>query len=217
MKDEGKERGTGKRFSLSSGLYPLALCLFACACAGKAAYLVSPALRAAADPRVAVLPFDNQSTDVGAPDVMRRLVAENFEKRGYPPLPADEVDGKLSALGVSEGGQLPGVKPEELGRALGVELLAYGYVEDFTFQNLGFVVRKLVALRVKVISAATGETLYEGSGSGRDIKVFFNRDEAKAAFVEQLAVKLVQNILKTPLKKEAEAAARGALDSLPRR
>ncbi|OGR41664.1 MAG: hypothetical protein A2X35_12365 [Elusimicrobia bacterium GWA2_61_42] len=189
----------------------------AAACAGKAAYLVAPALRTAADPRVAVLPFDNQSTDVGAPDVMRKLAAENFEKRGYPALPADEVDAKLSALGVSEGGQLPAFKPEELGRALGVDLLCYGDVEDFTFQNLGFVVRKSVALRVKVVSAATGETLYEGSGSGKDIKIFFDKDEAKAAFVEQLAVKLVQNILKTPLKKEADKAAWKALDSLPRR
>ena len=189
----------------------------AAACAGKAAYLVAPALRTAADPRVAVLPFDNQSTDVGAPDVMRKLAAENFEKRGYPALPADEVDAKLSALGVSEGGQLPAFKPEELGRALGVDLLCYGDVEDFTFQNLGFVVRKSVALRVKVVSAATGGTLYEVSGSGKDIKIFFDKDEAKAAFVEQLAVKLVQNILKTPLKKEADKAAWKALDSLPRR
>ena len=189
----------------------------ACACAGKAAYLVSPALRTAADTRVAVLPFDNQSTDIGAPDVMRKLAADGLGKRGYAPLPVEEVDGKLSSLGVSEGGQLPGVKPEALGRALGVDLLVYGDVEDFTFQNLGFLIRKLVVLRVKIVSAATGETLYEGSGSGKDIKVFMDRDQAKAAFVEQMAVKLVQNILKTPLKKEAETAAGKALDSLPRR
>jgi hypothetical protein len=194
-----------------------AVLLLAAGCSGKAAYLVSPALRTAPDPRVAVLPFDNQSTDIGAPDIMRKLAEEGFGKRGYAPLPAEEVDAKLSSLGVSEGGQLPGVKPADLGTALGVDLLVYGDVEDFTFQNLGFVIRKLVALRVKVVSASTGETLYEGAGSGKDIKVFFDRDQAKAAFVEQLAVKLVQNILKTPLKKEAETAANKALDSLPRR
>jgi len=189
----------------------------ACACSGKTAYLVSPALRTAADTRVAVLPFDNQSTDIGAPDVMRKLAEDGLGKRGYAPLPAKEVDARLSSLGVSEGGQLPGVKPGALGGALGVDLLVYGDVEDFTFQNLGFLIRKSVALRVKIVSASTGETLYEGSGSGRDVKVFFDKDQAKAAFVEQMAVKLVQNILKTPLKKEAETAARKALDSLPRR
>jgi hypothetical protein len=199
---------------------PLALlaCLLAAgACAGKPVYVVSPSLRAATDPRVAVLPFDNQSTDITAPDVMRKLAEENFGKRGYLPLPAEEVDSKLSGLGVSEGGQLPGVKAEDIGKALGADLLCYGSVEDFTFQNLGFIIRKSVKLQLKLVSASTGETLYEGSGAGKDMKVFLNKDEAKAAFVEQLAVKLVQNILKTPLKKEAEAAAWKALDGLPRR
>jgi hypothetical protein len=196
----------------------IALCAAAaCACSGGRAYLVSPSLRAAPDARVAVLPFENQSTDFNAADVLRALTAEGFGRRGYLPLPAGEVDGKLSGLGVSEGGQLPGVKPEDLGRALGADLLCYGDVEDFTFQNLGFVVRKSVILRLKLVSAATGETLYEGTGSGKDVKVYFSADEAKAAFVEQLAVKLVQNILKTPLKREAETAAAKALDRLPRR
>ncbi|MDD5210263.1 MAG: DUF799 family lipoprotein [Elusimicrobiales bacterium] len=193
------------------------LLAFAGACAGGGAYLVSPSLRTAADLRVAVLPFDNQSTDVGAADIMRGLAAEGFEKRGYPYLPLAEVDGKLSGLGVSEGGQLPGLKPADIGRALGADLLCYGDVEDFTFQNLGFVVRKSVILRVKIVSASSGEILYEGTGSGKDIKVYFNKDEAKAAFVEQLAEKLVQNLLKIPLKREAEAAAWKALDRLPRR
>lgn len=189
----------------------------ACACSGGKAYLVSPALRAAPDARVAVLPFDNQSTDLGAADVMRALAAEGFGRRGYLPLPAGEVDAKLSGLGISEGGQLPGVPAADLARALGADLLCYGDVEDFTFQNLGFVVRKSVILRLKLVSAATGETLYEGTGSGKDVKVYFNADEAKAAFVEQLAVKFVQNILKIPLKREAETAAARALDRLPRR
>ncbi|MDD2804772.1 MAG: DUF799 family lipoprotein [Elusimicrobiales bacterium] len=189
----------------------------ACGCAGGSAYLVSPSLRTAPDARVAVLPFDNQSTAVDASDILRKLAAENFSRRGYPPLPEGETDEKLRALGVVDGGQLPAFKPEEIGKALGADLLCYGDVEDFTFQNLGFVVRKSVVLKVKLVSAATGETLYEGTGSGKDYKIFTNADEAKAAFVEQLAVKLVQNILKTPLKREAETAAGKALDRLPRR
>ncbi|MBI5743686.1 MAG: DUF799 family lipoprotein [Elusimicrobia bacterium] len=195
----------------------LAACLAAAGCAERSVYVVAPAMRAAPDARVAVLPFDNQSTDVSADEILRKLAEEGLAKRGYAPLPAEEVDSKLSALGVSEGGQLAAVKPADLGKALGTDLLFYGDVEEFSFQNLGFVVKKSVKLRVRVLSAATGETLYEGNGSGRDVKVFLNRDEARAAFVEQMAVKLVQNILKTPLKKEAETAAWKALDGLPRR
>lgn len=201
-----------------TGRRSLALLLAACcACAGKAAYLVSPALRTATDPRVAVLPFDNETTDMSAPDIMRKLAGEGFERRGYPTLDAAEVDTKLSALGISEGGQLPGLKPQDIGRALGVDLLCYGDVEDFTFQNLGFLIRKNVTLHVRLVSASTGETLYEGTGSGKDIKVFFNREEAKYAFIEQMAEKVVSNIFKVPLKREAGISAERALDSLPRR
>jgi len=164
-----------------------------------------------------VLPFDNQSTDISAPDILRKLAGEGFEKRGYQQLPTAEVDAKLSGLGVSEGGQLPGLKPADIGAALGADLLCFGEVEDFTFQNLAFVVRKSVKLHVKIVSASSGEILYEGTGAGKDVKVYFDKNEAKAAFVEQLAVKMVQNILKTPLKREAEAAAWKALDRLPRR
>lgn len=179
--------------------------------------MVSPSLREAGDLRVAVLPFDNQTTDINADAVMRKLAAENFGKRGYAPLAAEEVDEKLKGLGISEGGQLPSVKPEDIGAALGADLLCYGDVEDFTFQNLGFIVRKNVKLKVKLVSASSGETLYEGYGAGKDVKVYVDQQEAKAAFVEQMAVKLVQNIFKTPLKKEAETAAWKALDRLPRR
>ncbi len=215
MKAEAKTGGIVKGFFLPFGIFPAAFLLFGCATGGS--YAVSPSLRAVTDPRVAVLPFDNQSTDVEAPDMLRKLISEGFEKRGYPLLPLAEVDGKLQGLGVSEGGQLPGVKPADIGKALGADLLCYGDVEDFTFQNLGFVVRKSVKLHLTIISAATGETLYEGSGAGKDLKVYFDKDQAKAAFVEQMAVKLVQNILKSPLKKEAGEAAWKALDRLPRR
>ena len=198
-------------------LIPMALLTAACACAVKPAYLVSPALSAAADLRVAVLPFDSQAVDISAPDVMRKLAAENLSLRGYAPLPAADVDTKLSALGISEGGQTGGVKPKDIGAALGVDLLCYGEVEDFNFQNLGFVIRKSAALKVKLVSAATGETLYEGSGSGKDIKVYLDRDEATRAFEEQKAIKLADNMMKVLLKREAEKAAWQALDGLPRR
>ncbi len=200
------------------GRFLLALLLAAgCGCAGKAVYLVSPALRTAADLRVAVLPFDNQSTDMSAPDVMRKLAEQGFTRRGYLPLDTAAVDAGLSALGISEGGQLPGLKPQDIGKALGADLLCYGDVQDFTFQNLGFLIRKNVTLQVRLVSAATGEILYEGSGNGKDIKVFFNREDAKRAFVEQMAMKVVSNIFKVPLKREADLSADRALGGLPRR
>jgi len=115
------------------------------------------------------------------------------------------------------GGQLAAVPPERLGALLGSDLLCYGDVEDFTFQNLGFVVRKSVILRLKIISASSGETLFEASGKGGDIKFYMDKEEAKKAFIEAAAVKLVENMLKSPLRKEAETAVSKVFDRMPRR
>jgi hypothetical protein len=82
---------------------------------------------------------------------------------------------------------------------------------------LGFVIRKSVRLRLKIVSAGTGETLFEAAGKGRDIRVFLNTDEAKAAFVVYSAEKLAQNMLKHPLLAESEKAMGQVFERLPRR
>lgn len=193
-----------------------ALCAL-CACASGESYLVSPNLRSAPDSNVAVLPFNNQSTDVTASDYMRKLSGERFLKWGYAPVPFEDADEKLKTIGISDGGQLTAVPPARLGALLGADLLCYGDVEDFTFQNLGFIVRKSVILRLKIISAASGETLFEASGKGRDMKFHIDKEEAKKAFIEAAAVKLVENMLKSPLHKEAETAVSRVFDRMPRR
>ncbi|MBI4802837.1 MAG: DUF799 family lipoprotein [Elusimicrobia bacterium] len=198
-------------------LLPLLAAGLLASCAGREAYLVSPDLRAAADPRVVILPFDNQTTDVAAPEMLRGFVADRFSKWGYAPFEPAETDARLREIGITDGGQLPSARPAGLAGLFGADLLCYGILEDFTFQNVGFVVRKSVRLRLKLVSAATGETLFEASGAGKDVKVYLDKDEARRALVEAMAVKLVQNILKSPLKKEAETAVYRIFDRMPRR
>lgn len=205
-------------YSLRFTFYALLLLLGVLgACAGPDSYLVSPALQIVPDGRIALLPFENYSNDVSAPDLLREEVSKRFALRGYAPLGTGETDEKLRAIGITDGGQLPAVKPADIGRALGVDLLCYGSLEDFTFQNLGFVIRKSVRLRLKIVSAGTGETLFEASGRGRDVRLFLNRDEATAAFIVYSAEKLAQNMLKHPLLAESERAMGDIFGRLPQR
>ncbi len=210
MKDHGA--GVWRRAVLGAAL----LCVLG-ACAGPETYLVSPALQTVPDVRIALLPFENYSNDVSAPDLLRGEISKRFALRGYAPLGTAETDEKLRAMGITDGGQLPSVKPADIGKALEVDLLCYGSLEDFTFQNLGFVIRKSVRLRLKIVSAATGETLFEAAGKGRDIKVFLDRDEATAAFVVYSVEKLAQNMLKHPLRAESEKAIGQVFERLPPR
>ncbi|MDT8285623.1 MAG: DUF799 family lipoprotein [Elusimicrobiales bacterium] len=190
--------------------------LFLAACSVKPAYFVAPGFTPPAEP-VALLPFENETVDLAAEDYLYKLAAKRMAARGYSLIQGEPVMEGLKEIGITDAGQMASATPEIIGRAVGAGLLCYGVIEDFTFQNLGFVIRKNVKLRLKLVSAATGEVLYEGTGTGRDVKVFLDRDQAKKAFVEQMAVKLVQNMLKSPLAKEAERAAADAVAGLPAR
>ncbi|KAF0127427.1 MAG: hypothetical protein FD189_174 [Elusimicrobia bacterium] len=186
------------------------------ACVVKPTYFVAPGFAPPAEP-VALLPFENETVDLAAEDYLYKLAAERIAARGYSLIQGEPVMEGLKGIGITDAGQMASATPEIIGRAVGSGLLCYGVIEDFTFQNLGFVVRKSVKLRLKLVSAADGEVLYEGEGTGRDVKVYLDRDEARKAFVEQMAVKLVQNMLKSPLAKEAERAAADAVAGLPAR
>jgi len=211
-----------KKISNGSGLsrrrvLPAALLGFLCACAGSGSYVVSPAFRSVPDGRIVLLPFENYSNDVSAPGIIRAEASRRFSSRGYAPFDLDDTDERLRALGITDGGQLGAVKPAEIGAVFKADLLCYGTLEDFTFQNLGFVIRKQVKLRLKIVSASTGETLYEAEGKGKDLKVYLDRDEAKRAFLVNSAVKLAQNMLKHPLQPETESALDKVFDRLPGR
>lgn len=192
------------------------IALFIAACSAKPAYFVAQGFTAPAEP-VALLPFENETVDLAAEDYLYKLVAGRIAAKGYSLIQGEAVAEGLKGIGITDAGQMASSTPEAIGRAVGSGLLCYGVIEDFTFQNLGFVIRKTVKLRLKLVSAATGEVLYEGTGTGRDVKVFLDRDEAKKAFVEQMAFKLVQNMLKSPLAKESERAVADAVAGLPAR
>lgn len=187
------------------------------ACAGSGAYIVSPGLKSAPDGRIIMLPFENYSNDVSAPGLIRAAAVKRFSSRGYAPFDLAETDERLRALGVTDGGQLASVKPADIGAVFGADLLCYGALEDFTFQNLGFVIRRRVKLRFKIVSASTGEILFEAEGTGKDLQISLDKEEAKRAFIVNSAVKLAQNMLKHPLWPESETALNRVFDRLPQR
>ncbi|MFA6433407.1 MAG: GNA1162 family protein [Elusimicrobiales bacterium] len=211
MKKIWRGSGIGRLMS------PAPLLAVLCACAVPGAYVVSPALRAVPDGRIVLLPFENFSNDVSAPGLIREEASKRFSARGYAPFDLGETDDRLRTLGVTDGGQLASVKPSELGAAFGADLLCYGTLEDFTFQNLGFIIRKQVSLRLRIVSASTGETLFEAEGQGKDLKFYLDKEEAKRAFLVNSALKLAQNMLKHPLWPETGAALGKVFDRLPAR
>ncbi len=166
---------------------------------------------------VALLPFSNQTTDLRGPEMIRNLVYEKLRDWGYVLKPLDSVDAKLMELGITDAGQLPALKPSELGQALEVDALCYGELVQFTFQNIGFFVKRAVSLRLSLVSGSSGEVLWEGSDRASSNKLYLDKKKAKKAFITGMAIKAVENMLKAPLYAESKLAVRRLFEKVPRR
>lgn len=161
------------------------------------------------------MPFDNQSVDLVGPELLRRMVQGGLGRSGYECVPLDRVDEALKTLGLTDGGQLRAVPSQGLRSVLGVEGLFYGDVEEFSFLNVGFAVRRIVRLRLKFELSSTGELLWEDAGQGLTEYFTLKKERAWRAFMEGLVVREAENLFRTPLMPEAREAVRRLLLSLP--
>ncbi len=204
---------TGKFFALAS-----AFCFAACASIEKRPYFVSEKFSSIAETSVAVLPFDNESVDIDSERYMRDEVIKKFVSMGYSPLTSSYVDEKLKEMGISDGGQLKAYKTPEIASKLACRIIVYGTIENYVFQNLGFIVRKKADLYIRAEDGYDSTLLYEGFGSGDDSKIYTNKKEAEAAFVINSGVKLISNISnKNLLMGEAvKKSVEKALQKFPR-
>ena len=167
--------------------------------------------------RVAVLAFDNQSLDLTGPELLRKMVASSLNSRGYETVPLEKVDEKLKTLGITDGGQLRAVTPQQVGAAMEADGLLYGDVEDFAFLNIGFAIRRIVRLHLKLVLALSGEKLWEDTGQGLSQFLILQEKEAQRAFIEGLALREKEILFHIPLLPEAQEAVQVLLGSLPPR
>ncbi len=177
---------------------------------------VAPDYAAKAPPKVAVMPFDNRSVDLLGPELLRKLVQASLSERGYDALPLDAVDAGLSKLGVHEGGQLSGLEAAKVAEMVGADGLLYGTVEEFTMQNVGFAVRRLVRLKLTLVRAE-GERLWEDTGQGVTGTITLDKKRAGQVFVQGMLERTLENMFHTPLMPESRAAVSDLISRLPRR
>jgi hypothetical protein len=183
----------------------------------REAFYQAPDFAAKAPDRVAVLPFDNETTSLQAAGILRRLVAERLPTQGYSCVPLEAADETLQGMGVTDGGQLGAYAPKSLGEALQAKGLLYGSVEEFAYQNVGFIQRRIVRLRLRLLDAETGERLWEDVGEEEEGQIVLDRKDAARAFVRGVLDQAVGTALRSPLMRESQAAVEKVFQRLPRR
>jgi len=116
-----------------------------------------------AGPKVAVAPMENRTNDLSGSDIIRDAFAEGLARKGLAVVPVAESDRILrETLGISYGGQLPTTSPEEVCKALGVEAVFYGDVQEWSKTTTGIYNSSTVAAAFKMFRK-DGALLWEGN------------------------------------------------------
>jgi hypothetical protein len=164
---------------------------------------------------IAVLPFDNESNDLNAPDIMQLLVYKSLVGSIYQVSDIKETNAFLEKVGIVDGGQLAIVDPVKLGKDMGVQGLMFGYVEDFHYANVGYYLERKVTLQLRLVEVATGATLWSNRHTAATRLLTLDSKEAASAFGAGLADQFIDKLFKKPLQREAQEATIMTLRGLP--
>jgi len=107
--------------------------------------------------------MDNRTNDLSGSDIIRDAFAEGAARKGFAVVPVAESDRILrETLGISYGGQLPTTSPVEVCKALGVEAVFYGDVQEWSKTTTGIYNSSTVAAAFRMYGK-DGALLWEGN------------------------------------------------------
>lgn len=185
-------------------------------CAVKPDYLRKPY---SAPPRVAVLPFANQTNSLEAPVLLQVLARQGLEKGGYAVIPAAEVAARLKEMGITDGGQLSSKKPADIAAALGATALFYGEVREFSYVTLAVYQKRAVVLAGSILEA-DGTPVWRHVATAK--RTEYNLDAARnlgqfgKSLGWQLAGKWAEKLVAHPLYPEMVRCVHDLYMTLPR-
>lgn len=111
--------------------------------------------------RLAVLPMQNNTSDLGGAEMVRKKMVEALIKNYYNIKPIEETDQILrDSLGITLGGQLQMASIEKLKEALDVEGLMFGTLMNFEEITTGLYNGRKVRAKFKIVNAITQETFW---------------------------------------------------------
>ncbi len=169
---------------------------------------------------IAILPFTNQSADVALEKFARLVMIEKVKAANFQVIDAATVDARLEELGVTEGGQLSTLAPQELADAIGADSYLYGDIIDAKRVLLGVYLQKKVQIEFKILDRE-GRTKWEDERISAETKVVLSPAAmlatAAAQFATSMTGDLVMKSLKShPLIAHLQAVCTWSASTLPR-
>jgi len=131
------------------------------ACAGKIPHQVVPDYDKRGVRLVAVLPIVYKGSVKEIPGLFRARLLDALYFKGYPKIPTAVIDEKLRAA--FPDGEAPlkdRASARDLGNMLGVDAVLYTVIEDCSTSFFYLYATTHMAVRLELVSARTGDTLW---------------------------------------------------------
>lgn len=119
---------------------------------------------------IAVLPVQNETPNLQAPEVFRPIVYQKIKQKGYESPALSFIDSRLAEKNIREAGQIHSLTPQDLGKLLGVDALLYPTVTEFSTTYLVAYASITVGAKFELKDARTGELLWQADHRLKDIK-----------------------------------------------
>lgn len=151
---------------------------------------------------IAVLPMTNITNDVGGADKVRMFMARQIVRKFYEVKNFEETDQILmNQFGITLGDMAEDTSATELGTALEVDAVMYGYLVNFGGVTTGVVNEDRVRAGFKMVSSETGEVVWQ--------KAIGVKSQSNAGAIGDM-VSLASNLRDTLGKDEVNKDVRGA-------
>jgi len=156
------------------------LCVVACVisgCASGIPHTIVPDYSQKGIRLIALAPVDNRTNDKQAAQLLREDILENLYFKGYPRIPLDMIDEKLTAdcgrnLEINNGCN---ISPEVIGKLLGVDAVMYCSLLEWKTSFISVYAPTTVSVSLELKDAETGANLWSSRYSVTDRNYDFTR------------------------------------------
>lgn len=148
--------------------------------------------------KIAVLPFENFTSDPVAGEKIRRMVIQDLVLRGFFVIESGEVNRALVEKGIINLSLLGSKELKEVGEKLGVRYLIKGGVFSYEIQRFSDVIFPSVAIQVNLIEVSTGRVLrstYRTEGGPSFKNLYFGMEPEALSEVAKKVVRMALNDL----------------------
>ena len=178
----------------------LLLLLMGCA-ANRPTVFFNPEYDFAGIERIAVVPFDNLTTDQGMGDyTMRIFITELLATNAFDIVEPGEISRYLTSKGITKTSELTLEQMQELATKTNVQAIVFGTIGESTQFRSGNLSSHVISMDVRLVSVETGTTVWSAAvnsgGPGFFARLLGLGEQTRGNAIRSAVKKSVKSLVK---------------------